>query len=684
MEMRRGSSIRGLSLIAGLALALALGGVSAAHAGTSVSLNGGGGSGGSGGSGGGDSGGTFSVWGYHPSAGMLSWVQGSSSAKLNPTSASFRWSKVLSGGRKTTTHYPRTDIAAVGATPVFWYQVYVVRPGSNDRLGAGNGSAVVTNYAPRWGRSDSYAQHAYWTGDYGDFGISLGGGQSGATRGLKLLGASSKDYANGAQRPIWDSTFGGSRDYGKLVKSKDGFNTPAGKTSTGSSIRTELAAIANDARQFEGRYGIFVAAARGRGQVYKSNGSAVGLGATGFTLVRPRIRVNILDAETNVHIADATWSLDYAGRDITGDLPGGALRGSRGYAAVNAGSGRAEVLAAADSDAHNATGALGTDALPLSFDTRGYRLHVAVPEGYTFAENGAGWDSYAADFYSMAQLGSADPQPYRQLASFLAATSSVDASGRGVTLSGRGAAGIAFGAFSTNGSTGGLYEVTIYARPAGTSIITDPKPTPPLLTPQIDGPSSWLDSNRPMDLTLAPDVHTETVGGKTITATPVHSELFGPANNDWARYRATDSAAQPGYVLLGGGSRTVRQSWLRPNAATPSTVIDIRLPRTDRMFPSLDGIVRDGKFIYQLGGSNPDGIVLEGSEQSVITGIGPTTRGRALVGSVPQDGGCLYLGITVYEVVETNSGSGAVLSRYYIFGELARRVVRVYTSSGTN
>lgn len=682
--MHRGSRIRGLSLIAGLALALALGGATTAHAGTSVSLNGGGGSGGSGGSGGGDSGGTFSVWGYHPSAGMLGWVQGSSNAKLNPTSTSFLWSKVLTGGKKTTTHYPRTDIAAVGATPVFWYQVYVVRPGSNDRTGAGNGSAVVTNYAPRWGRSDTYAQHAYWTGDYGDFGISLGGKQSGATRGLKLLGASSKDYAHGAQRPIWDSTFGGSRDYGKVVKSKDGFNTPGGKTSAGSSIRTELAAIANDARQFEGRYGIYVAAARGRGQVYKSNGNAVGLGATGFTLVRPRIRVNILDADTNVQIADATWSLDYAGRDITGDLPSGALRGSRSYAAVNAQSGRAEVLAAADSDAYDASGRLGIAALPLSFDTRGYRLHVAVPEGYTFAENGGGWDSYAADFYSMAQLRAANPQPYRQLATFLAASSTVGTSGRSVTLSGRGSAGIAFGAFSTNGSTGGLYEVTVYAHAAGAIIPADPEPTPPSIAPEVTAPTSWLDSNRPTDISFAPGIYTATGGGKTITATPIHSELWGPTNNDWARYRATDSAAQPGYVLLGGGSRTVRQRWLRPNAAIRSTVIDIRLPRTDRLFSGLAGIVRDGKFVYQLGGSNPDGIVLEGTERSVITGVDPIAHGRALVGSVPQDGGCLYLGISVYEVVETNTSSGAILNHYYVFGQLARRVVRVYTSSGTN
>jgi hypothetical protein len=137
-------------------------------------------------------------------------------------------------------------------------------------------------------------------------------------------------------------------------------------------------------------------------------------------------------------------------------------------------------------------------------------------------------------------------------------------------------------------------------------------------------------------------------------------------------------------VRLTSGAGTVSQRWTAPNASAASSIIDIRLPAAGTVIPSLDGIVVAGKFVYTLGGSNPNGIVIGGAAQDVITGIDPTTKAKALVGSIAQDGGCVYLGISVFEVVETNVNTGAEVNHYFVFGQLAVKVVRVYTSVGTN
>ena len=342
--------------------------------------------------GGTDTGGTYaySVWSLRPTGNILQWTWGNNEQKWNPLNAKFSFPGTFNTVAVTLNYSSRENIANRDNPTIFWYNGYIVRPAINDLYGDGvqndggnlNSSIIVDafdsrlynpaldkgdpRYSPRW---SDWGYGADWPNTLYYYNMT------GRTPNCSKL-------YQGVQRPIWNNT-----NDNKINTTSPQYSSPfktTGSSLNGSSVTASISNIINNPNYFEGRYGIFGIAIRGRGQDFNKTGTAyTNRDASGIIVRRPRVRVNILDKTTGQSIPGATW---YFNTTIGKKGPY-----SSGWLAGTTGSGLT-----APTDAPANIGALntaikkpgyGTNMLPVHIPgTMNYSaLVVNVPTEYTFA-----------------------------------------------------------------------------------------------------------------------------------------------------------------------------------------------------------------------------------------------------------------------------------------------------------
>ena len=579
---------------------------------------------------------------------MTSWTTGGKF--YYPKDAAKTWSVVGSTAKTNFTEYDRGS----DDSGAMWWNCFIVIPTSNDAALDGSSTYKYLNYESREDGanlshlsngttffSPEEMRHNFWSGT-----TSKAAGGSSAVLGAFRPGyntlASSDDMTINALYPTLKRSgdfehylpsdgFAGNNS-GNGVDGNTGFvrGNTLGKTKNLSAnlagkprINFDMGAVFNNLENKEGRYTLYWFRMNAFERVLTS-------GYSKTTIVRPRVRIQVVD--TAGELVKADWTLSQAGVDYLvnrdNQSSAGTVFGSR--------DGKAGGPAYLKPGESLSSGM----ALPNSYAGTSYTLviNATVPFNSSIT---TGTYQPMADVLAGGS-NAVDWSPYLQ-------QRTISADGLTLTIT-----GIALGDIQLDNALGGLYHITVAL--SDTDVFIQQDGTLPIS--DISGPASWLNSNKPATFIFPsiPDQSAKQVqtDGSYLEAKPFAYYLHAPVDFNWAAANVAnprDLRSVDYTELKDTKPITVVGHWTRENAVHPSAVLGVALP--------------DSNITFATAG------LAEAARQTVPYGTHLT-------------GGNRVYGAVLYEVRSYTSAGVFIKVVGYRWGNLAIKNVSVFTSAGVD